>query len=305
MVEAPVTEPDSKPVASGGDPWEDEKWTQYKWTVYRGQAYDLTPYLARHPGGRWLLNLAIGRDCTALFESSHLRPEVATQAFNRLPKLEGFPVEAVPRSPYPNDSELYNAIRCVRRKGGCVSVCRGAGKLGWRAGKLGWLAAGGQPASPLQRSAESAPSRRAQRPAGRSGLPSPPAHPPACLSPPLRDRVRKEIFKGEEAKGAHRSGSEGAALAVLGYTALTYSLYITNTNPITGECAGWAGWSLQAPLPPAEERASARSSGPRQLEAGRTWRLEEAACRCAHAPCPALPRARQARCWAWPAPGSG
>jgi len=29
----------------------------------------------------------------------------------RLPTLQGFPVDAVPRSPYPNDSELYCAIR--------------------------------------------------------------------------------------------------------------------------------------------------------------------------------------------------
>eukprot|EP00967_Tisochrysis_lutea_P012481 scaffold14011_cov20-Tisochrysis_lutea.AAC.3 len=33
--------------------------------------------MARHPGGSWLINLAIGRDCTALFESYHLRPEVS------------------------------------------------------------------------------------------------------------------------------------------------------------------------------------------------------------------------------------
>ena len=98
--------------ATGGDPWEDEKWKGYKWTVYRGTAYDLTPYLARHPGGRWLLNLAIGRDCTALFESYHLRPDVAAGMLKRLPVLADFPVNAVPRSPYPNDSDIYNTIRC-------------------------------------------------------------------------------------------------------------------------------------------------------------------------------------------------
>lgn len=79
--------------------------------MYRGVAYDLTPYLDRHPGGRWLLNLAVGRDATALFESYHLRPEVAVAHLKRLPVLEGFPVEAVPQAPRPNDSELYNAIR--------------------------------------------------------------------------------------------------------------------------------------------------------------------------------------------------
>jgi len=93
------------------DPWNDEKWQKTKWTVYRDVAYDLGPFFEKHPGGNWLLNLAIGRDCTALMESYHLRPEVATARFRMLPKLEGFPVDAVPRSPRPNDSPLYNNIR--------------------------------------------------------------------------------------------------------------------------------------------------------------------------------------------------
>jgi hypothetical protein len=69
---------------TGGDPWEDERWLGKKWTVYRGKAYDLTPYMDRHPGGSWLINLAIGRDCTALFESYHLRPDVAGVAMDCL-----------------------------------------------------------------------------------------------------------------------------------------------------------------------------------------------------------------------------
>ena len=81
------------------------------WTVYRDEAYDLGPFFKTHPGGDWLLRLAVGRDSTALVESYHLRPEVATARFRALPKLPGFPVSAVPRSPRPNDSELYNAIR--------------------------------------------------------------------------------------------------------------------------------------------------------------------------------------------------
>lgn len=84
-----------------------------QWTVYRGKAYDLTGYLAsgRHPGGQWLLRLAIKREATALFESYHLRPEVAAAHLRRLPEIQGFPINAVPPSPRPNDSELYNAIR--------------------------------------------------------------------------------------------------------------------------------------------------------------------------------------------------
>lgn len=153
-------------VPSGADPWNDPKWQGIKWTIYRGTAYNLSPYLDRHPGGRWLLNLAIGRDCTALFESYHLRPDVAVSMLNRLPKLEGFPVDAVPRSPYPNDSDLYNTIR---------------------------------------------------------------------------ERVKKEVFKGTEVKGAHRSGSEGAAVAIISYAVLAYSLYAFDTNIITGFLIGLAG----------------------------------------------------------------
>lgn len=78
---------------------------------YRGVAYDLTAFMDRHPAGASLLRLAIGRDCTALFESYHLRPEVAVARLQRLPRLEDFPVDAVPRAPYPNDSPIYNAIR--------------------------------------------------------------------------------------------------------------------------------------------------------------------------------------------------
>eukprot|EP00878_Enallax_costatus_P021083 GHUV01022305.1.p1 GENE.GHUV01022305.1~~GHUV01022305.1.p1 ORF type:complete len:517 (+),score=135.46 GHUV01022305.1:3007-4557(+) len=153
-------------VPSGGDPWEDSKWTQYKWTVYRGTAYDLTSFINRHPAGSSLINLAIGRDCTALFESYHLRPEVAVAHLKRLPVLEGFPVDAVPRSPYPNDSDLYNTIR---------------------------------------------------------------------------QRVRSEIFKGQEIKGAHRTGSEAAAATILGYAIAAYGLYTWDANFLTGTLLGLAG----------------------------------------------------------------
>ena len=93
------------------DPWNDEKWQKVKWTVFRDVAYNLGPFFEKHPGGNWLLNLAVGRDCTALIESYHLRPEVASARFKMLPKLEGFPIDAVPKSPRPNDSPLYNNIR--------------------------------------------------------------------------------------------------------------------------------------------------------------------------------------------------
>ncbi len=46
------------------DTLSDPRWAGVKWTVYRGKAYELTPdFMARHPGGEALVNLAIGREC--------------------------------------------------------------------------------------------------------------------------------------------------------------------------------------------------------------------------------------------------
>lgn len=41
-----------------------------QWIIH-GVAYDLSPYVDRHPGGKEALMLGQGRDCTALFESYH------------------------------------------------------------------------------------------------------------------------------------------------------------------------------------------------------------------------------------------
>jgi fatty acid desaturase (delta-4 desaturase) len=96
---------------SSADPWKDAPWKDMKWTVFRGVAYDLEPFMKAHPGGNWLLNLAIRRDCTCLFESYHLRPGVAKVQMEKLPKVEGFPVDAVPKTPYPGDSALYTKLQ--------------------------------------------------------------------------------------------------------------------------------------------------------------------------------------------------
>lgn len=57
----------------------------------------------------------------------------------------------------------------------------------------------------------------------------------------IRERVKKEVFKGAEVKGAHRSGSELAAAAILGYAAAAYGLYTWDANPFTGFLLGLAG----------------------------------------------------------------
>jgi fatty acid desaturase (delta-4 desaturase) len=56
--------------------------------------------------------------------------------------------------------------------------------------------------------------------------------------------VRKEVFKGTEVKGAHRSGSEAAAAAILGYAAAAYGLYTWDANLLTGFLLGRCGSPL-------------------------------------------------------------
>ena len=55
-----------------------------------------------------------------------------------------------------------------------------------------------------------------------------------------RSRVRSEIFKGRDMEGAHRSGSEGACLAILGYSAAAYCAYAAAPSVLTGFCLGMA-----------------------------------------------------------------
>lgn len=45
----------------------------------------------------------------------------------------------------------------------------------------------------------------------------------------------------QDAKGAHRSGSEWAALAVLSYAAIAWTVYATAPNVLTGGLLGLAG----------------------------------------------------------------
>lgn len=63
-----------------------------------GEWYDVSGWADDHPGGRWLLEYARGRDVTALFRSIHLRSEAkAEAALARLPRLDASAV-ALPSS---------------------------------------------------------------------------------------------------------------------------------------------------------------------------------------------------------------
>lgn len=114
----------------------------HKYTVIRGVVYDVTDFIHEHPGGAHLLSLAIGRDATILFESYHIRDDIAKARLKHVPKLEGVTaeqlaehtlfdlvklpsepicpnkggdakdgLEAVSTFPLPGDSELYAAIK--------------------------------------------------------------------------------------------------------------------------------------------------------------------------------------------------
>ena len=50
--------------------------------------------------------------------------------------------------------------------------------------------------------------------------------------------MRREVFKGQDAKGVHRTGSEGAALAILGYATIACAAYLYDTGLVTGTLLG-------------------------------------------------------------------
>ncbi len=64
-----------------------------------------------------------------------------------------------------------------------------------------------------------------------------------CLTLPYvharrRARVRREVFRGTEVAGAHRSGSEGAVAAVLGFAAAAYAAYFCAPGFASGALLG-------------------------------------------------------------------
>lgn len=71
----------------------------------------------------------------------------------------------------------------------------------------------------------------------------------------FRERVRREVFKGQDAKGAHRTGSGKAAVAILGYAAAACGAYLFDTGLTTGFLLGKP--ACMASLPPAAQVHSA------------------------------------------------
>jgi len=84
--------------------------TQKPYTIIRGVAYDLTDFLKQHPGGEHMAAQAIGRDATFLFESYHVRNEIAQKQLEKIPKLSTLPFPAE-SGPFPNDSAFFRTVR--------------------------------------------------------------------------------------------------------------------------------------------------------------------------------------------------
>ena len=78
-----------------------------------GAWYDLSSYADEHPGGRWLLEYARGRDVTALFHAIHMKnSKLATAALSRLPRLES---ESLPQPsrpcPFPSEQASEGTLQ--------------------------------------------------------------------------------------------------------------------------------------------------------------------------------------------------
>lgn len=62
-----------------GKSLENLRWNEIKqhnsvvdgWVVLRGKVYNLSPYLAYHPGGESILRNVLGKDITALYDKYH------------------------------------------------------------------------------------------------------------------------------------------------------------------------------------------------------------------------------------------
>ena len=189
--------------------------------------------------------------------------QVAVARLRRLPVLHDFPVDAVPRSPYPNDSELYCAIRCLlaspngrparSRPHPGPQCCRYLDILGINrvngCGRCTLQLVTIPHAYELKKHFVDVAAKRAQRRTPYCDLDVKTIldvhsvvhwdftfH--AALTLFGRRRVRQEVFRGQDANGAHRSGSEGAAAAILGYAAAAYAAYAAAPSIATGFALG-------------------------------------------------------------------
>jgi fatty acid desaturase (delta-4 desaturase) len=99
-----------------------------KYTVIKDVCYDITDFSERHPGGKHLIALAVGRDASILFDSYHVTdrpykylksvPQVGKVGDEKVAKIlasykmRGSEWKQIPESfPQPNTSDLYQRMK--------------------------------------------------------------------------------------------------------------------------------------------------------------------------------------------------
>mmetsp|Transcript_88370 Transcript_88370/g.161835 ORF Transcript_88370/g.161835 Transcript_88370/m.161835 type:complete len:721 (-) Transcript_88370:115-2277(-) len=97
------------------DSGEIDTWKE-RYIVIRGKAYDITNF--NHPGGAHMIDLGAGRDATVMFESGHMRLDVALKALEKLPSFSiedvekrGYNLGRRETFPTPSQSDLYETLR--------------------------------------------------------------------------------------------------------------------------------------------------------------------------------------------------
>ena len=78
------------------------------WYIH-GKPHDLRPWLDRHPGGKYILEVTRGTDCTELFESYHAPSFKASFIRDQLAKYAAADREGQPHT--PGEAAAYDWIR--------------------------------------------------------------------------------------------------------------------------------------------------------------------------------------------------
>ena len=78
-----------------------------------GAWYDVGGWADEHPGGRWLLEYARGRDVTALFHAVHMKSQQKSElALRKLPRLEASSLPQPGRPcPFPGEQEREQTLQ--------------------------------------------------------------------------------------------------------------------------------------------------------------------------------------------------
>lgn len=86
------------------------------WVVH-GKTYDLTPFVEKHPGGAYIIQLGKGRDCTEMYESVHAFAKGGMNIPNQiLAKYEVKDAEPKPKLFAWNEDGFYSVLRERVRK---------------------------------------------------------------------------------------------------------------------------------------------------------------------------------------------